>query len=46
MFLFDSHTDEPGVIYYECLTAEAASKLTGYNIRHIRLLAFVVLERR
>ena len=39
MFLFDSQTDQPGVIYDECLTAEAASKLTGYNIQHIRRLA-------
>ena len=39
MFPFDSHTDQPGVIYDDCLTAEAASKLTGYNIQHIRRLA-------
>jgi hypothetical protein len=33
---FDSYTDHPGVIFDDCLTAEAASELTGYNIQHIR----------
>ena len=31
MVLFDSHTDHPGVIFDDCLTAEAASRLTGDN---------------
>ena len=39
MVLFDSHTDHPDVIFDDCLTVEAASKLTGYNIQHIRRLA-------
>jgi excisionase family DNA binding protein len=39
MVHFDSHIDQPGVIFDDCLTAEAASKLTGYNIQHIRRLA-------
>jgi hypothetical protein len=39
MVLFDSHADHPGVIFDDCLTAEAAPKLAGYDIRHIRRLA-------
>ncbi|MBN1121547.1 MAG: helix-turn-helix domain-containing protein [Anaerolineae bacterium] len=39
MVLFDSYTDQSGVIFDDCLTAEAASRLTGYNIQHIRRLA-------
>ena len=39
MVLFDSQNDHPGVIVDNCLTAEAAAKLTGYNIQHIRRLA-------
>ena len=33
-------TERPGVIVEDCLTAEAAAKLTGYNIQHIRRLAY------
>lgn len=31
MVHFDSHIDHPGVIFDDYLTAEAASRLTGYN---------------
>jgi excisionase family DNA binding protein len=33
-------TDCPGVITEKCLTAEAAAALTGYNVQHIRRLAY------
>jgi excisionase family DNA binding protein len=33
-------TECPGVIVDECVTAEAAAKLTGYNIQHIRRLTY------
>jgi excisionase family DNA binding protein len=33
-------SEHPGVIVEECLTAEAAADLTGYNIQHIRRLAY------
>jgi excisionase family DNA binding protein len=33
-------TEHPGVIVENCVTAEAASELTGYNIQHIRRLAY------
>lgn len=37
MVLFDLFTNShPGVILDNCVTAEAASKLTGYNIQHMR----------
>lgn len=39
MVLFDSQIEQSGVIFDDCLTAEAASRLTGYNIQHIRRLA-------
>ena len=32
--------ESPGVILEGCVTAEAASKLTGYNVQHIRRLAW------
>ena len=35
--LFLRHND-PGVIVEDCITAEAAATLTGYNIQHIRRL--------
>ena len=31
---------QPGVVIGDCVTAEAASKLTGYNIQHIRRLTY------
>ena len=33
-------TSHPGVINDSFITAEAASDLTGYNIQHVRRLAF------
>ena len=36
-------TERPGVIVEDCLTAEAAARLTGYNIQHIRRLALAGL---
>ncbi len=37
---FDNLTnDSPGVVLDGCVTAEAAAKLTGYNLQHIRRLA-------
>jgi predicted lysophospholipase L1 biosynthesis ABC-type transport system permease subunit len=33
-------TDHPGVILDNCVTAEAAAALTGYNIQHIRRLCY------
>jgi len=38
MGLFDSDREHPGIIFDNCLTSEAASELTGYNIQHIRRL--------
>lgn len=38
--IHDLHDDSPGVILDDCVTAEAAAELTGYNIQHIRRLAF------
>jgi excisionase family DNA binding protein len=32
--------NHPGVIVEDCVTAEAAAELTGYNIQHIRRLAY------
>jgi excisionase family DNA binding protein len=32
--------NNPGIILDGCVTAEAAAELTGYNIQHIRRLAF------
>ena len=32
------HDDSPGVVLDDCVTAHAASKLTGYNVQHIRRL--------
>jgi excisionase family DNA binding protein len=37
LFLRGSH---PGVVVDDCVTAEAASELTGYNIQHIRRLTY------
>lgn len=30
--------DRPGVIVEDCVTADAAARLTGYNIQHLRRL--------
>jgi len=30
----------PGVIVEDCVTAEAAAQITGYNIQHVRRLCF------
>jgi excisionase family DNA binding protein len=39
--LFDlTEQTSSGVILEGCVTAEAAAKLTGYNIQHIRRLAW------
>ena len=38
MVLFHLQNDHPGVILEDCVTAEAAAELTGYNIQHIRRL--------
>jgi excisionase family DNA binding protein len=32
-------SDSPGIILDNCVTAQAAAKLTGYNLKHIRRLA-------
>ena len=37
LFLRSNH---PGVVVDDCVTAEAASELTGYNIQHIRRLTY------
>lgn len=34
------HDNRSGIIVEDCVTAEAASRLTGYNIQHIRRLCF------
>ena len=40
MLLTNLRGDHPGVILEDCVTAEAAADLTGYNIQHIRRLAY------
>jgi hypothetical protein len=40
MVLFDLCKDHPGIVLEDCVTAEAAADLTGYNIQHIRRLCF------
>jgi hypothetical protein len=39
LFIHDNR--HPGVINEDCVTAEAASELTGYNIQHIHCLCYV-----
>jgi excisionase family DNA binding protein len=36
----DDDRSAKGIILDECVTAETAAALTGYNIQHIRRLAF------
>src|SRR5574341_979027 len=38
LLLFQSK--HPGIIVDDCVTAEAAAELTGYNIQHIRRLTW------
>jgi excisionase family DNA binding protein len=40
MASFDSWRGTDGVVFDQCVTAEAASRLTGYNIQHIRRLTY------
>ena len=32
------HGNSPGVVLDDCVTVQAASELTGYNVQHIRRL--------
>ena len=38
--ILDTGKLNAGIILHDCLTAEAAAKVSGYNIQHIRRLAF------
>ena len=37
--IHDLSKDTPGVVLDDCVTAQAAADITGYNIQHIRRLA-------